>query len=217
MYHESTGAIVAVRYRFIGATSTGDRYTALFGSRTVDRLFGTQAAFSLTPPDETCRPLHGDATQGRIPAEAKRCLVFCEGEFNAMSVWQVAHETGVDVFSFGSEAQRTLPAWAVDLASCYGALMAWVDEPEKARQVQAQLGARCVALRSVYQDGEKLDANALLVAGKLGGLVQAARLSAASGQLRESILWQLWDVKEDLDAGALHVAQRLAHELGRTW
>lgn len=217
VYHESTGAIMAVRYRYIGATSTGDRYDSLKGSSTVDRLFGTQAAFSLTPPEDA-RPLGSDdPTQGRVSAEALRCLVVCEGEFNAMSIWQACNMAGVDAFSFGSESQRRLPAWLVDLASCYGAILVWVDTPDKAREVQAQLGARCVALRSVYQDGAKLDANALLVAGSLGGLIQAARLSVARGRLRESILWQLWDVKADLDAGSVTVAQRLAHELGRTW
>ena len=130
-----------------------------------------------------------------------------------MSCWQACHETNVDVLSFGSESQRTLPAWAVSIAQRYGAVVVWVDDPDKALQVAQQL-PQARALRSVTEDGHKLDANALLVQGQLGGLIQAARLSVMRSR-RESVLWQLWDARDTLDAGQRIVAQRLAQELGR--
>ena len=45
---------------------------------------------------------------------------------------------------------------------------------------------------------------------------QAARLSVMR-ERRESVLWQLWDARDTLDASQLSVAQRLAQELGRQW
>ncbi len=206
--HQVTGAVVAVRFRYVGATATGDRYDGAKDSDLVGHLFGTDALpeFVRMPPE------------ARRLAEGLRCLFVCEGEFNAMSVWQACNATGVDVLSFGSEAQRTLPAWAVDVAGRYGQIVVWVDDTDKALQVTAQL-PRPVALRSPVVDGHKWDANALLVAGRLSGLVQTARLRAAAPAQRESILWQLWDAWEDghLDAGAEAVGRSLAVELGRTW
>lgn len=208
--HEETGDVYGVRYRFLqtqtGADGKAYRYTSLTGTRTSGRLFGVPAlpAGVLLPWDGAAR-LHGEAIS---------CLVVTEGEFNAMSVWQACHETNVDVLSFGSESQRSLPAWAVTIAQRYGAVVVWVDDPQKAQDVARQL-PRAQALRSVQEDGAKQDANALLVAGALGGLVQAARLSVMR-ERRESVLWQLWDVRDSLEAGQRIVAQRLALELGKS-
>ena len=198
--------MAAVRFRSSCATATGDRYDSLLGSATVGRLFGAH----LLPEFEGAEWDGAD----RLHAEAVRCLVFTEGEINAMSVWQACHETNVDVLSFGSEAQRSLPAWAIAIASHYGAVVVWVDDPAKAQEVAQQL-PQAVALRSTQEDGRKWDANALLVAGRLGGLVQAARLSVMR-ERRESVLWQLWDARDTLDAGQKAVAQRLAQELGKS-
>ena len=209
--HEETGETYGVRYRFLETYTSADgkahRYTSLYGSRTNGRLFGVPAlpAGVLLPWDNADR-LHGEAIS---------CLVITEGEFNAMSCWQACHETNIDVLSFGSESQRTLPAWAVEIASRYGAVVVWVDSADKALQVAQQL-PQAKALRSVTEDGAKLDANALLGAGALGGLIQAARLSVMRSR-RESVLWQLWDSRHELDAGQRIVAQSLAQELGKAW
>lgn len=206
IYHERSQAITAVRFRYAGKTSTGDRYDSLQGSATVGRLFGAH----MLPEFEGAEWDNVD----RLHLEAVRCLVFTEGEVNAMSVWQACHESGIDVLSFCSESQRSLPAWAIDVASRYGAVVVWVDDPAKAQEVGRQL-PQAVALRSIEEDGRKWDANALLVAGKLGGLVLAARLSRMT-ERRESVLWQLWDARDTLDAGQRIVAQRLAQELGKS-
>lgn len=206
IYHERSQAITAVRFRYSCATASGDRYDSLQGSATVGRLFGAQ----LLPEFDGAEWDGAD----RLHAEAVRCLVFTEGELNACSVWQACHETGIDVLSFCSESQRSLPAWALDIASHYGAVLTWLDDTAKAQEVGRQL-PQAVALRSLTQDGHKWDANALLVAGKLGGLVQAARLSVMH-ERRESVLWQLWDSRATLDATQRRVAQRLAEELGKS-
>lgn len=209
--HESDGETYGVRYRFLethaGADGKQHRYTSLLGTRTGGRLFGVPAL-----PSGVLEAWDGI---DRLHGEAISCLCITEGEFNAMSVWQACHETNVDVLSFGSESQRSLPAWAVAIASRYGAVVVWVDDPAKAQEVAGQL-PQAVALRSIEEDGQKWDANALLVAGRLGGLVQAARLSVMR-ERRESVLWQLWDARDTLDAGQKLVAQRLAQELGRQW
>ena len=40
-----------------------------------------------------------------------------------MSIWQAANVAGVDVVSFGSEAQNTLPDWLLDYASGYSCVI----------------------------------------------------------------------------------------------
>jgi hypothetical protein len=231
--HEETGETYGVRYRFLeaqpGADGKEHRYTSLTGTRTGGRLFGvpalpTTSVKKLTEVERSGGRLFGVPAlptgvllpwdnADRLHGEAISCLVITEGEFNSMSVWQACHETNVDVLSFGSESQRTLPAWAVTIAQRYGAVVVWVDSADKALQVAQQL-PQARALRSVTEDGAKQDANALLVQGQLGGLIQAARLSVMR-ERRESVLWQLWDARDTLDAGQRIVGQSLAHELGK--
>jgi hypothetical protein len=195
--HETTGETVGIRYRFL-ETHAGKRYTSLYGSRLSGRLFGAQLLWA----DRTA---------------VLRCLVITEGEINAMSVYQACNAAGVDVLSFGSESQRTLPAWAVSVAQAYGAVLLWIDDTDKAHELARQVPFGYV-LRSVQTDAGKQDANARLLDGTLGGLVQTARLRALRDtSRRESVMWQLWDAWKDgtLDAGQVDVGRRLAQELGR--
>lgn len=204
--HEESDETVAVRYRFLetqlvqlpNGKDKRLRFTSLSGSVTRGRLFGANLL-----------PLPSFATT--------RCLVICEGEFNAMSVWQAANVAGVDVLSFGSEAQRTLPAWVLDVASHYAAVVTWIDDADKYDELHRQL-PKAKALRSVVTDAGKQDANSLLITGMLGGLIQSARLQVTAGERREAVLWQLWDAARagELDAGQCAVGRRLAQELGRS-
>ena len=99
-----------------------------------------------------------------------------------MSVYQCCNDAGIDVLSFGSESQRTLPAWAVDVASRYGAVVTWLDSPEKSIEVSRQLPG-AVALRSLHSEtGLKLDANARLADGALGGLIQKCAPACAASR-----------------------------------
>lgn len=207
-------ALVAVRYRFTVQTATGDRYDSLKGSSMAGHMFGVQAlpAFVRMAPREDGRN-----------AERLRCLVLCEGEVNAMSIWQACAGTNVDVLSTGSQSVRRLPDWTVQLASRYGAVLTWFDEAERAANIAQQLPG-AVAVRSPIRGGEAQDANDILQRGLLAGLVQKLRLSALrEGTLRQSVLWQLVDALRETrqngetpDAGTVKVVRQLAGELGKT-
>lgn len=204
-----TGALVAVRYRFIVQTATGDRYDSLKGSTMRGHMFGVQGlpAFVRMAPREDGRN-----------AERLRCLVLCEGEVNAMSIWQACAGTNVDVLSTGSQSVRKLPDWTVDVAARYGAVLTWFDEAERAANIAQQLPG-AVAVRSPITNGEAQDANDILRRGLLAGHVQRLRLRALrEDTLRESVLWQLWDSVQETggDAGTVRVLRQLAEELGRT-
>jgi hypothetical protein len=207
-------ALIAVRYRFTVQTDTGDRYDSLKGSKMAGHMFGVQAlpAFVRMAPREDGRN-----------AERLRCLVLCEGEVNAMSIWQACAGTNVDVLSTGSQSVRRLPDWTVQLASRYGAVLTWFDEAERAANIAQQLPG-AVAVRSPIRDGEAQDANDILQRGLLAGLVQKLRLSALrTDTLRQSVLWQLVDSVQEArqngetpDAGTVKVMRKLAGELGKT-
>jgi hypothetical protein len=152
------GALVAVKYRFIephtytdkdGKEQTGkDGKGVRFTSRgqIEGNTFGWQA-------------LRG--------ADKVDVLIVCEGELNALSLWQVGRGA-VDVLSTGSEATtKKLPPVVVDLAAKYKHCIVWADKKDIADKAAAQIGAASMA-----SPGGK-DANDLLQAGKLGALLTA--------------------------------------------
>ena len=152
------GALVAVKYRFIephtytdkdGKEQTGkDGKGVRFTSRgqIEGNTFGWQA-------------LRG--------ADKVDVLIVCEGEINALSLWQVGRGA-VDVLSTGSEATtKKLPPVVVDLAAKYKHCILWADKKDIADKAAAQIGAASMA-----SPGGK-DANDLLQAGKLGALLTA--------------------------------------------
>jgi len=214
VYDEDTDAVVAVRYRYAVQTATGDRYDSRAGSRTKERLFGVQ-----------CLPAYVRLPDSGRCAERLRCLVLCEGEINAISVWQACHRAGVDVLSTGSESQNRLPAWSLDVAARYGVVLAWFDREDIAATVAQQLRqcARVVALRSPVVDGDALDANDLLQRGRLAALVHAARLRALDNDAheRQRVLWQIHDSvdgqHDELDEYTERVVASLVHELDVRW
>jgi hypothetical protein len=130
-----------------------------------------------------------------------RTLLVAEGELNAMSCWQAGHPAGLDVVSLGSEG-GTVPSWLAALAGRYGAVMTWLDRPERAAAALDALGAPGLALHSVTPDGDKLDANDLLRAGQLGRRLWDARHLLAQrrgGDAIRRLCWQCWDVVDTLD------------------
>jgi hypothetical protein len=152
------GALVAVKYRFIephtytdkdGKEQTGkDGKGVRFTSRgqIEGNTFGWQA-------------LRG--------ADKVDVLIVCEGELNALSLWQVGRGA-VDVLSTGSEATtKKLPPVVVDLAAKYKHRIVWADKKDIADKAAAQIGAASMA------SPEGKDANDLLQAGKLGALLTA--------------------------------------------
>lgn len=157
------GALVAVKYRFIephtytdkdGKTQAGkDGKGVRFTSRgqVNGNVFGWQA-------------LRGAAV-----------LIICEGEMNALSLWQ-AGRGAVDVLSMGSESTtKKLPPTAVDLAHRYAHRVVWADKKEIADAAALQIGGASMT------SPKGMDANDLLKAGKLGDLITAmlGRLGAS--------------------------------------
>ncbi len=198
------GSVYGLKFRFLEAQDVGKdkplRYTSRTGTRLADSLFGAQLLYA----DKTRR---------------YRCLVFCEGEINAMSIWQACNLAGVDVLSFGSEAQTRLPDWAIDYASGYGCVITWLDSPDKAGAVTSQLAhLSCVSsLRSPIEDGREADANVCLVSGRLGALIQAKRMQTIPVAQRESVVWQIWDARHLLDEAQVRLGQKIAETLGLDW
>jgi len=134
-------------------------------------------------------------------------LVLCEGELNALSLWQAARATGLDrldVLSFGSDSNAG-GELAGKLAARYRRVIVWADDPDKTRAAMAGIpGAR--GLRSPQDDsGRKLDANALLQAGALGDF-----LAEALARLERPTAGEIGGLLGDLARPTL---DRLAHGL----
>ena len=172
------GRLTAVRHRHLAGTL---RYVSTPGSRLAGHLAGSHLLWA----DRTAR---------------LRTLLVCEGELNAMSCWQAGHPAGLDVVSLGSEG-GTVPSWLRTLAGRYGAVLAWLDKPERSAAALNALGAPGLALHSQTPDG-KVDANNLLLAGQLGRRLWDGRLLLAQRQGGDAVrrlCWQYWDVADTLD------------------
>lgn len=184
------GKICAIRYRFL--RPVGKQKTASLG----DSQFGGV--------------LYGGQTAVGV-ARHLRTLVLCEGELNAASIWQVAGPAKTDVLSIGSETQMLTPA-AVAFISEYRQVIVWMDRAEIARQLMAVL-PRSVALNS--PDGK--DANDMLQAGLLGGVIATMRRRGANTwEMKQALVWDYADARDSGfgDAGAEQVAREVAEELG---
>lgn len=210
------GRLMAIRYRYIEPTPEGQRLIAQPGSKFGGVLYGGQA---MEPG-----------------AEQTRTLVLCEGEINAASIWQVAHETRLDVLSVGSESTRLTDAMIAHAAK-YKHAIVWMDRREIADKMREQLAeggsAGTVAVSSPLRkddqghvltgtDGkpQKWDANDLLRIGKLGAFLAGVRARACGddGAKREGLLWDLVDAARlplGIDPGTGAAALRLAGELGK--
>lgn len=198
------GRIVAIRYRFLEATPDGQRLISRAGSKFGGVLYGGQTI--------------------EAGAEGLRTLVLCEGEINAASIWQVAHDSRLDVLSLGSEsAALTEPMTAH--AAKYRHIIVWMDKREVAAKLREQLPPRTVAVSSPLRPGadgteRKWDANDMLRAGKLGAFLTAVRVKACreDALARAGLLWDIWDMAAmplGVDPGTGAAALKLAGELGR--
>ena len=218
------GRIMAIRYRFLNPPAVVvegkervEKIVSLKGSHFGGILYGGQA---MEPG-----------------AEQTRTLVLCEGEINAASIWQVAHETRLDVLSVGSESTRLTDPMLAHAAK-YKQVVVWMDRREIADKMRQQLAdggsAGTVAVSSPLRkddqgnvltgaDGkpQKWDANDLLRIGKLGAFLAGVRVKACGedGRRREGLLWDLVDAARlplGIDPGTGAVAWKLAGELGKT-
>lgn len=168
--------LTAIRWRFLQPGGS-QKITSQPGSRFGGQLFGGQAL-----PTWVRLPVEPDTK----PCEALCTLVLCEGEINAMSIWQVAHDTRLHVLSLGSETAH-LPDGAVKLAGRYGRVIVWMDKPEVAKRLMGQVpGAYGIA----SPGGQ--DANDLLQAGTLWDvLCEVRRKACRSDEERRVLEWTL--------------------------
>lgn len=186
------GKVVAVRYRFLKTHTYQDadnkprtvKQSSVYASDFTGILYGGHVlpAFCTMPLPES----------GKC-AESLRTLVLCEGEMNAMSIWQVANGWQWDILSLGSESQKPSAA-AVSFAARYSRVIIWMDKPAIARQLMSQVPGS-FAVNSPMIDGKALDANDLLQAGQLGEFLSEVRLrSCRSDAERERVKWDLGEV-----------------------
>jgi hypothetical protein len=175
--------LCAVRFRFLTEQAYVDaqgqprrtKQTALAGSVFAGGVYGGQALLGC--------------------AEAYRTLLLCEGEFNAISIWQVHHEAALDVLSFGSEGAKLTPA-LIAYAKRYARVIVWADRPTITEQIMQAIPGAC-GVHSPPLDGRVADANDLLRKGWLGEfLATLRRMACQSHQEREKLAWDLWDAAQ---------------------
>ena len=180
------GDLVAVRFRFLekhtyqdtnGKERKGEKQSAVFGSSFGGRWWGEQS-------------ISRDRTD--------RTLVIVEGEINAMSIYQVAGDAGIDICSIGSESAKITPAM-IDLAGQYRHIILWADRQEITKDKMNTLPG---AFGLGSPNGK--DANDLLQAGHLGGFLAAMRVKGCAG-LDDRINLARQMVPAKLDAGAVKV------------
>jgi len=98
-------------------------------------------------------------------------LIVCEGELNAVSIWQEV--TGADVLSFGPEDNAKSEAALENLrglAGDYQHVIVWADKPVVAKAVQQDLPG-AFGFRSPVENGAEVDANDWLQRGLLSELL----------------------------------------------
>lgn len=186
------GEVVAVRYRFLKTHEYQDvdgkarkvKQSSVYDSDFTGVLYGGHVlpAFCTMPLD----------ANGKC-AEALRTLVLCEGEMNAMSIWQAAHGWKWDILSLGSESQKPSPA-AMAFAGRYGRVIIWMDKGSIAKQLMSQIPGS-FAVNSPVAEGKALDANDLLQSGQLAEFLAEVRWrSCRSDEERERVKWYFAEV-----------------------
>ena len=166
------GYIRAIRYRFLSLHSYTDaegrdrkeKQTAEFGSNFAGTLYG------------------GHLLQKDEPAT--RTLIICEGELNAMSIYQVSQGTRLDALSTGAEKQAITPAMVAAIQR-YGTVIVWADREEIARGMSTAL-----PFAHPIKSPGGMDANDLLQAGKLGAFLAAVRRDRCQSDEDRAALYQ---------------------------
>lgn len=197
------GKLTAIRYRFLNPPGK-QKISSLPDSKFGGVLFGSQGL-----PDWVLAPV----ADGERSVTQHCTLVICEGEINAMSIWQVAHHTNLHVVSMGSESSK-LTSGMVALAARYGQVIIWMDKPEIAKKLMEQAPGAFG-----FGSPEGKDANDLLQAGTLGGQLVALRWQAArTDDERQRLFWDLWDGANEgggLDKSTAAAFGKLCPYMGR--
>lgn len=201
-WYDAGGNLVAIRYRFLQAHGA-TKITSAKGSVTSGRLFGWQAL-----PEGCTDPLPADHT----PVERKFTLLICEGELNALSCWQAAQDTRLDVLSIGSESSH-LSDETIAYAGRYATVLLWTDKADIARQL-----ATCLPnVHPVASPGWE-DANDLHKQGQLAGFLAFWRTNITQDdKQRTALYWDLWDGAHyhGIDGAAALAVNALGAKLGR--
>ncbi len=203
------GAVVAVRFRFL-EPPTNTKIVSLKGSRFAGLLFGGQGL-----PSYVYQPLPETLDGAVHCAEARSTLVLCEGELNALSIWQAAHNQRVDVLSLGSESAK-LTEKSLAFAQRYGHVIVWMDKGEVADAIAEQLpGAARV------QSPKGKDANDWLRLGRLGEMLAIMRWRAArDADARANVYWSIWDDAhgvQGIDTGTAKALREMSAGMGRAF
>ena len=176
------GKVVAILYRFFERHTYTDR----------DSRERKDVKQSARPRAFDEQPLFSGRMFGGLgllgAAEYLRDLVICEGEINAISIWQVAHPANVDVLSLGSESQQITDRMLSHI-SAYRRVIVWMDRTEKLESLCERIpGATGIA------SPRRMDANDCLQKGTLQAMIADLRLRACTDDAqREALLWDLWD------------------------
>jgi hypothetical protein len=175
-YHKQE--LVGLRFRFL----QGHTYVDINGTTRTEKATSRGVFSGHVFGGQVIKRCNGSAPV------AERTLVICEGELNAMSIWQVAGHTKVDALSLGSESQKLTPA-LIAYAQRYRLVLLWADREEIAKQLMAVVPG-AMGITSEMCKGQ--DANDLLQAGHLGGYLSAWRFHAAkSDEDRAALLLDL--------------------------
>lgn len=141
-------------------------------------------------------------------------LIIVEGEFNDMSIWQIAHASHCNVLSLGSESAHITPAMAA-YAGKYARVLLWMDKGERAQAMRAALPN--LTDDDLIQSLNGRDANDLLQVGELGGFLAFRRfLSARSRPEQERVLFDLQDGQAGADESTDEIIAYIAKTLGNS-
>ena len=164
--------ITAIQYRFIGVgkdDDTADRFGQLTGGKRY--LFGLQHCM--------------DAEPGQLDT-----LILVEGELNAVAIFQSIYGLyACDVVSYGPQHNLNnaeVAKAARALANRYRRVIVWADEPQAAL---AALGTipNAIPIKSLVINGKQMDANDLLLAGKLDATLFGLLRRVKQSQVPETI------------------------------
>ncbi len=202
-YHKQT--LVAIRYRFL----QNHFYVDAAGK---ERRGKDDKGVKQTGRGTTAGHIFGGHAIRRygMGAPEARTLIITEGELNAMSLFQIARDTGLDVLSPGSESNK-LPQETITYAQRYRRVMVWADRAAIVDQLQAAI-PNAFAVTSEMCGGK--DANDLLRFGHLGGYLSAWRFQMCETPADRAALYadlqRAANTLTGLDAGSLAVMGAIA-------
>jgi hypothetical protein len=138
--------ITGIKQRFLTVPEGGLRYTSWSWPHGRGGRGGQYLAYGL-----------------QMASGTSQTLFLCEGELNAISIWQALTDAAYynwDVISFGAEGKAASDL-IVSQAKKYQQVIIWCDKPEVAAKATEAIPCSH-GMRSPIREGKELDANALL-------------------------------------------------------